>query len=851
MRKVGDYTVRDKISLPDYMGLIRFYGVSAKNKRNNKWHHWLSLGLTLSRNNFVHCFKQNLTITKIAHPLMRRIAVRFILSLSLLVMLSAVGLSLLLANIDLNRVKPQIQQLVYQQSRIALAIDGSIDWVIEWQGLPSVSLSMTQARAYLETPLEALANPKNNALADIQHITLGLSLAELFYGRIHINELKVSNVSIDLIRDKQGIGNWQAIAAPLDNTNVIAVNSNDKMKDKSSTANDSSSVIVNAIVINQLQLDNIRIDYQDTLSGSQQAIHINALNSKNLNLQGKPFSLALQATTQSARQHPLSITFNSQLSLNGFLIQADNHSPQIIASDIHAELKKITAHDNSNKSSSNIDNDDPLQSVMLKGDASYRLKDHAFTLDDFHLTNAASTIHLTLNGLPSSDNKIPSLTLAGNIKLTTQPLHAQLKALGIQTPEALNDLSLNAEISGLYKASSQRLSLANINARFDNSDIDGAISILLPDKRHKKTPTISALLNIDQLNLDHYQQLSTNNNTISTHSTANDQLPFEYLDIADALLTVNIDTLTVNHLIVNSLATGFEVTDGDIKQAIFKGKFYQSAMNATAQVERGNTQPHIQLNSTMTGLNVATVLTAIRQASNTDDQLPPVLSGTAHLDTSLQLKGHSLKDWKKSLSGKTQFTVSHGFYASDNIEYRVCQAVARIRKTQLQKDWPSNTALENLSTTIHWHNGVGQLTTFNGGLKNIGLSGTGAINLPKQFYHVDMDAIIYPAVMTKHSSSNTRRNSQSDPACAVNKKYRDIAWPIQCSGSFTFESGSTDNSCKVNQQRLRKLIKTVTKKEAQNKINDVINKELDKHLGDPVEGELRDLIKSGLEGLFR
>lgn len=773
---------------------------------------------------------------------MRRIFLTAILSITLLVLVLVAGLSLLLSNIDLNRVKPQIQQWVYQQSGIALAIDGSIDWVIEWQGLPSVSLSMTQLRGYLNTPLETLAQPNHNALADIQQLTLGVMLGELIHGRIYVNQLKANDVSIRLVRNKQGKANWQDIVTQANNESLINKNTN--------FANDSILAVANNIIINELQLNNIHLDYQDQTSGMHHSINIKSLNSQNLNVQGQSFSIATQATIQNANKNILAISLNSQLSLKGFLQKVKNHSPQIILSDIRAELKNTTPANKGNV----------LQAAAIKGNASYRLNDHAFTLDNFRLKNAASEINLTINGVPSIHEKNPSLTMTGNIQLTSKRLKAQLNALGVETTTAnnvLRKLSINAEISGLYKPLSQRFSLAEIKAEIDDSHIGGAISVLL---QNKKVPAISALLNIDQFNIDKYQDTPTKqkniNSNVNTQAARGHQLPLEYLDFADVLLTINIDNLTAYQLDLSSLAAGLEITDGDIKQAILKGTFYQSAINGSAQLHRSNTTAtKIKLNQKMTGLDVAALLTAVNRSSADSSQSPTAISGIANIDASLQLEGSSLDAWLNSLSGKTHITLTDGVYASDNIEHRVCQAVASVRKTRLQKKWPSDTVLENISSTIKWHNGIGHLTILKGGLKNIDLSGKGSVDLSSQYYHLDLDAIIRGAIVNDSIDTlSVRHDSHSDPACAINKKYRDIAWPILCRGTLNITHSNTesfDNSCEVNQQRLRGLVRKAVKKEARNKIKKVIDNNIDKHLGDNIEDGLSDLIKGGLEGLFK
>ena len=154
---------------------------------------------------------------------MRRIVTKLFLFLILLCIVAAIGVSLLIANIDLNRVKPQIQQVVYNNSNIALAIDGSIDWVFSWQTMPSLSISVGKTRAYLDTSLGQLetidVNSKQN-FGDIEAFSFGITLTELLKGQVNADELTISGLTLRLSKDKQGNANWEAIGAKNSSTNA-------------------------------------------------------------------------------------------------------------------------------------------------------------------------------------------------------------------------------------------------------------------------------------------------------------------------------------------------------------------------------------------------------------------------------------------------------------------------------------------------------------------------------------------------------------------------------------------------------------------------------------------------------
>ena len=773
---------------------------------------------------------------------MHRVLLKVFLALALLVVIAVSGLSLLIANIDLNRLKPDIQEALYQQSGIILAIDGAIDWTFEWQGLPSLSLTINNTHAYSPasnkptSQLETIVRNQQAPFADIQQIIFGVVLSDLLHGQVTVNELTISDAAFYLLRDKTGKGNWETINP-----------TPPEIAKQESDSQSSSLFTLNAVVIDSVQLKSISLSYHNELSGLQQTINIQSLKSDGVNLQGESFSVNLQAVisnselNQDDTQKSFALDFNSHVSLIGFLTVDEHTLQQIVLSNIRSELKQLRPS-NTKKS---------LQAIKVKGDATYRLNDHAFTIDNFRLENDDSQIHLTLNGVPSIDNKTRSLNVSGKMDLSLKDIAAQLNAMNIKTPETKNtfkNLTLKAEVSGLIQPLSQRFSLANINATFDKSNITGAASILL---RNEKAPTISTLLNIDTLNIDRYTSTNNSQKTTSIQAPALLPIPLEQLDFVDILATINIENLIVNQLQFTSLATGLEVADGDIKQAIVKGKFYQSIINTRASLSRSHQSiPKIDIQQTLVGLDIAALSKAINLALDNRTASTPAISGVADIEASLQLQGDNLDAWQKSLTGITELTLANGVYTTDNIEYRVCQAVALARNTRLQKDWPNDTALETVSTSIIWNKGIGELTALKGGLKNIDLVGAGTIDLLKQSYRLDLDGIIKGAIVDDTTES-TRRDSRSDSACAINDKYRHIAWPIKCSGVLSADANLQKSGCAVNQQRLRGLIKTAAKKEVQNKLKDVIDKELNKHLGDGVENEFRDLIKGGLEGLFK
>lgn len=820
---------------------------------------------------------------------MRRIFTKLFLFLILLCIVSAIGVSLLIANIDLNRVKPQIQQVVYNSSNIALAIDGSIDWVFNWQTMPSLSISVGKTRAYLDTPLDQLETIDINnkhSFGDIDAFTFGITLTELLKGQVNADELTISGLTLRLNKDKQGKPNWEAIGAKPSSANTAA---DEALKNQSEPSDKSSLFTLNALIMDRVQLDNIHVSYIDQQNGRAQNIIIESLNGKHVNLQGNAFPIKtkLTASTNGNQASTIALDLSSNIALSGFLTdQKDfpsssdndtykNNGRQISVSDIDANIKI------SQQESTSLQAPIDTQAITIEGNASYRLNENAFVIDNMIIASDHSKIALTLNAIPiasSSKSQTNDLDINGKLNLKISNIQKQLNALGqsaiaTSDSDALKTLSLNADIAGQITNEKQTFSLANVNATLDDSKIDGTLNVLL---REKQKPLLSSKLNIDAINLDRYlantAASSEAENPIKNSSAStniDDGIDLSFLDAANIFATLSINQLTLNQLDFSNLNTEIDINNGELKRADFKGQFYSADISANATLKRNNrSEPLLSVKQSVKGLDVA----ALIEASLKESDKSKVLSGTADTESNLTMKGDSAQDWLRSLSGTTEIKLSDGIYHSDNIEHRICQAVALARNERLKTNWPSETALQNVSANINWQNGLGQLTTFKGGLSNVILDGEGSIDLINSRYSVALDAIITGAAPEQENTTPTdsatpssEQTSQpsdqaaedqtpqlnnSDPACIINARYRDIAWPILCEGSLADTEGE-QSGCAVNRAKVNALIKTAIKEKAREKAKAAIEKKIDKELGDKLDEGIKDLIKGGLEGLFK
>jgi AsmA protein len=163
-----------------------------------------------------------------------------------------------------------------------------------------------------------------------------------------------------------------------------------------------------------------------------------------------------------------------------------------------------------------------------------------------------------------------------------------------------------------------------------------------------------------------------------------------------------------------------------------------------------------------------------------------------------------------------------------SIDKQLCQGIALIKGKTLSNQWSENTALDNLNGKIRFINGTMKNDSLTGGSSTIKLTGNGWLSPEKNKMNYKLGVQI------------TGDQISQDPACEVNKRYRDISWPLQCKGQLDTEP---KNLCGIDQSKMKDIIKDLTVDEVGRKASN----ELDKYLKDKNLEGVGDLLK----GLFK
>ena len=742
------------------------------------------------------------------------------------------GLWLFLLTLDANDFKPQIESVIYDRSGIELSIEGPLQWSIDFNGLPSAALQLRDIEAYDHN---ASTTNERIPLARIAHLTLGVALKPLLNKTIDVQALTIDGLELFLKVDQRGQKNWQSTGTPVMDyrpTLSLAASKSD---------NGARSHGVTHFNLDRLIINNIQLRYENQNTQRFHQLYITQLQADHINLDGKSFTIKTEMEYQQKQQEPQSIQIElrSEISLIGFLQPSPAYPRNVTFRNLDMSLQT--------SSQSRLQNNSNRQTIALGGDGNYRLNDHAFVIDNFTINTPHSTVRLNVNGIPTQghDQATPTIDVTGAITVSSDSLAAEAAdaarwlgqpVLIHSTFEKRSALSLDAVISGQLDAYSQRLSLAKLQAELDGANIEGAVSALI---KPGQAITLSSLLDIDRIDINRYlnqPEVTKNSKMIQqplANALSNNTLPLSLLDRANLLLTTHVDTLVFQDITIAKIRSGIEVNNGDVTTFQITANALQSTFDIDAKLTRGQqTIPALSLRSTATDLDLNELLKSF--ATKGEQAAEPLFAGKIDVANDWQMSGNSLASWQASLTGESKASIQSGIFYADNIEHRICQAVAQVRQAKLSHQWPTFTALNQGNLVINWREGHGTITDVNAELDTLHINGIGSVDLSELTYSFDINGII------KGTEDASITGKPSDPACEVNAKYQKIEWPVSCRG---YLNNAEPSRCRVKQQQLTDQLIELAKQQAKMQVKDSLKKKLG--------SDLNQLFKDRLEGLFK
>lgn len=387
-----------------------------------------------------------------------------------------------------------------------------------------------------------------------------------------------------------------------------------------------------------------------------------------------------------------------------------------------------------------------------------------------------------------------------------------------------NSFALNLKSKVLLDIDNQRYELNDLNGQFDKSNFNGNAKITLG-----KNTRVSSTLNIDKIDLNRYIDFeSTEEDSATTSDSSTDatdsEIPLDILHSLNTNITFSIGELQADNVTLNSVSVKVDIDNGrlnlsDLSAEVFGGKVQQSI-----KIDANKNPATWSASQELNNIDIKQLIDS--------REIDVDFSGTASLNSTVNMRGNSTTALQRSLTGQTTFALNQGVYGDDNIERRICQAIALTRQETLAAATSTSTQLNDINATIQWRNGLGTINSLTAGLPNAAVSGDGSIDINQQELDIRLLANISGDI------------AETDPACAINENFRNIQWPIRCQGS------ADSSSCGVDNSRLDKIIANAAKAKAKEAVNKELDKQKDK-LKEKLNEKLGGGVGDALRGLFK
>ncbi|HDZ55683.1 MAG TPA: AsmA family protein [Pseudomonas xinjiangensis] len=696
---------------------------------------------------------------------------------------------------DPNDYKEQIQQLARDKANVELTLGGDIGWsLFPWLGIE------------LQEVTVAPLNQPDQAIAEVGSMGLGVEVLPLLRRQLRMSDVILDSVTLNLLRDADGTGNWETIGAT-DETPLAEDGSEPAAEQpQESTAGDLD------VAIESVRITNASINYTDQQAG--QALVMEDVNlTTGALIEGEPFDidlLGLLIVEDPAVRVRIDLKTVAQFDLDLQRYEFDAINLKVDASGTPFSGRAVN--------------------LELQGDGVLDQTAQIAELNQMRLTLA----DMRATGQVKASQLDGDMQIEGNLDVAEFDGRALIASLGQELPgttepRALEKVALSARLDG----SATSMMLQDMTLVIDGTTFEGSAGIADFARQAVRFDLSGGSLNVDNYlpAVDEEQQAAAAEPSVKLPSggSASDIAPLEWSEDPvlplETLATLDVDgTLSLEELIVSGIAIQpFTFSglgkDGLVQLRQLEGGVFGGQFSTSGRVDTRATPVELSVKQQLTEIDSL----AAQEAFDT----PPQIRGLLNVDVELNARGNSMNRWVNTLDGTANFVVNDGALIGVNLEQQLCQGIALAnRKTLSEPRGSEDTPFQRLAGSFNITDGTISGSDLVVAVPGIAVKGQGEVDLPDQRIDYRLGLLL-----------QGDKSAMPDPACQINERYEGIEWPVRCQGFLH----NAAKSCGVDTEGVARIAGRLLGNEAQRKVE----QKLEEKLGDQAPA-VRDAIK----GLF-
>ena len=581
---------------------------------------------------------------------------RFLLRfLTLLVLLVVASGFLLVARINTESNKAAISEAVIAATGLELTIGGDLSLSL----FPNLGLALTDVR---------LRNPAfPQELASTSSVVLNIELTPLLRGQIKVREISTADLHANYFIDENGISIWSTGATEPD----------------ASDRNPSSSeglTELPAFSVDRLRIGNASIDIQDASKQARYQIDNFILDSRDTNLEGRPFSVALQFDYVN----------------NGMSAAI----PMALRSNVQADLS-----------------------------------DRSFHFSDLQLsiTPMLVTGEIMVSGYPAEPIYV------GSLAADDFDVIALLESLDLKEPGPAAGFGLGADrmlsFSTRFNGSAQRATLSDFDLNFAGSLIEADAEVRLATDLAPLN--ISYNVNAGALDLSPFfteQPTAAEETPIGLTEAAQYQpqaeLPVELISSISLLGGISVESVTINDIRLQDVKVFTNIEDGVLDIEVPPISLFEGSTQGTIRLSTRGGAPELEVTQTISKASLSKLSPLISRFNG--------VSGFLQAESSYTATGDTVEEMLDSLSGNSAFRITDSSVDIGVIK-QVFTAIAALSPNgEAIQQWPDVIRFSDMSGYLILEDGLTSQQEVRLRMDNFDISGSGRIDPDAKNFDYDL-----------------------------------------------------------------------------------------------------------------
>jgi len=672
--------------------------------------------------------------------------------------------------LNTNQYKSALQDSILAATGYELIIGGDLEVNL----FPPMGLILNDVR--VKNP----AFPQE--LASTSAISLRVDAGELFRGQLLIQEFTADDFHINYYTNAQGRNIWD-VETPLVDDNVAQQQglSNSAAANSSATAQQGSDTDDSITAsFERIVIANASIDIQDLSTGTNLIIRNLDLDSRDTNIEGRPFALAITFDfLNNGMTTPMAMGFRSNIS-------ADINSGQVSINDINLNLTPML-----------------LQGDIQLSDISNELAiEGQFRSNTFDPVGLLETLGITE---PSEEFTAP------NIGTQTPQVAIAFNFNGDQTQLVIPSFTANMGITKVQADANVHYATAFAPANISYDVIVNSIDVspFMTSADEDIAATESSVVTASDTTV--FIPAATASQALDT------PLHLDALNAVNVLGAVSIQALSTNSLEFHDVNIFTNLEGGQLDIEIQPIGIFGGTIQGNLRLNSSGNSTELSTQVLLSEIDVAELVPRVPQLNT--------VTGKLNAEMDYSASGGSINAMLDSLNGSTTFAVTENSVDIGLLKQVFTGITALSPDGDSVQQWPDVIQFSELGGYLLFEDGIDANQQLKLRMDNFDISGTGGINLAERSFDYDMQFTILgePAPQT----------------IQINQRYLNVEWPVTCSAAV---SDPVSQYCGADFTRVREIFTRMATNELKTRATDTLIDKVPEELRDSARGLLRSIF---------